>query len=313
MDVQQLDAAVRISGATLLLLLAFLLFRDPGSRRLAVTFAPLALGLSGFLAGNTPDPTLRLTGSVGAVAHLLSGYAAVFLWWFCLAYFDREFRPRGAVLGAGLLWFAIASADRGLFGPQFADKGLSWALVALGFAMVLHLAWRLLRDREGDLVENRRRARVLVVVLLAAQLFVELAKEVVFGLDSRPRAFTIVQNAAIFAYALWLLMLFVQTRPGALTSAQDGASDLDAVVSMTGADEALLARLRILVEVERVYLDPHLTFDAFARRMGAPERAVRRLINHRLGHDHFPEPFSTPTGWWRRGDGSPIRSKPAKS
>lgn len=52
-------------------------------------------------------------------------------------------------------------------------------------------------------------------------------------------------------------------------------------------EATLIERLRTLVEVERAHLDPESTFDVFVRRMGAPERAVRRLINHRLGYDHF--------------------------
>lgn len=278
MDPQQLDGAVRVSGATLLLLLAAALMRDGRSRRLAVYFLPLALCLAGFLAGNTPDPGLRLHGLLGAAAHLLSGYAAVFLWWFCLASFDPEFRPRGAGLGFGLAWLLIASADRGVFGPAPAERGLSWLLVAMGFAMVGHLAWRLVRDRDGDLLEGRRRARVLVVVALAGLLFVELAKEVVFGLDWRPRGFTIAENAAILAFSLWMLARVA--RPAAAAPARPPAADPAAL-------DPLAERLRILVEVERAHLDPGLTFEAFARRMGAPEREVRRLINHRLGHSHF--------------------------
>jgi hypothetical protein len=134
-----------------------MLIRDERGRRLAASFAPLAACLSGFLIGNTPDPSLRLHGVIADAAHLASGYAVVFLWWFCLASFDQTFRPRGAVLGAGLAWLVIASADRGVLGRQIADKGLSWLLVAIGFGMIAHLVWRLIRDREGDLLEGATR------------------------------------------------------------------------------------------------------------------------------------------------------------
>jgi hypothetical protein len=147
MDAQQLDAIVRTSGITLLLLLAMILVRDSKGARLAPFFLPLAVCLCGFLAGNTPDLSLRLTGIAGELAHLVSGYAAVFLWWFCLASFDSRFKPRGPVLALGVAWLLIASADRGLFGRAVADRGLSWVLVALGFAMMLHLGWRMVRDR----------------------------------------------------------------------------------------------------------------------------------------------------------------------
>src|SRR5437588_11363261 len=102
MDAQQLDAILRVAGVTSLLLLAATLMRDRRSYDPAIFFTPLAVCLCSFLIGNTPDPALRLTGLAGGVAHLLSGYAAVFLWWFCLASFDRKFRPRGPVLIVGL-------------------------------------------------------------------------------------------------------------------------------------------------------------------------------------------------------------------
>jgi hypothetical protein len=55
-------------------------------------FLLFALGICGFLAGNTPDQSLRLPGIAAEVARFLSGNAAVFLWWFSLAVFDDEFR-----------------------------------------------------------------------------------------------------------------------------------------------------------------------------------------------------------------------------
>jgi AraC-like DNA-binding protein len=270
-----------------------MLIHDERGRRLAASFAPLAACLSGFLIGNTPDPSLRLLGVIADAAHLASGYAVVFLWWFCLASFDQTFRPRGAVLAAGLAWLVIASADRGLLGRQFADNGLSWLLVAIGFGMIAHLGWRLIRDRDGDLLEGRREARVLVVVLLASQLFVELCKEVVFGIDWRPRAYTIAQNSAILVFALWLLALLLRVdttplaaRGGAIVQPLEAAPTQLAEEDMDG-EAGLIARLRTLVDVERAHLDPDMTFDVFVQRLGAPERAVRRLINHRLGYDHF--------------------------
>ena len=287
MDPQQLDGIVRVSGVTLLLLLAVVLIRDDKSRRIAVWFAPLALCLSGFLIGNTPDAALRLHGPAGAAAHLLSGYAAVFLWWFCLAGFDPNFRPRGAALVVGLVWFLLASADRGLLGDAVADKGLSWVLVAIGFAMVAHLAWRLIRDRAGDLLEGRRRARVIVVVLLGGLLLVELSKEVIFGLDWRPRAFTIIENAEILAFSLWLFALVLRVNTAPLATARHGGVQPVVADTTHDSDARLAARLHRLIEVERAYLDPTLSFDTFVQRMGASEREVRALINHRLGHNHF--------------------------
>ena len=135
MTPEEIDVIVRVAGATLLMTAAALLSaRDErGSGRY---FLPLAICLCGFLAGNTPDPGLRMSDPAGQMARFLSGFAAVFLWWFCLSVFDRTFRPRGLVLATGVAWLAIAAVDRGLFGEAFAEVGLSPLLIAIGFLLL---------------------------------------------------------------------------------------------------------------------------------------------------------------------------------
>lgn len=281
MSPTELDVVVRVAGATLLLWAAFA--PRGGSGHARQFFIPLALCLCGFLAGNTPEPALRLSPPLGAFAALIAGYAAVFLWWWCLAVFDRTFRPRGAVLAVGAAWIAVASADRGLFGPALAGKGLSWLLIALGLAMVGHLAWRLLGDRSDDLIDRRRKARVAVVAALAAQLLADMVVDLALGLEWGPQGFTILQNAALLAFTGWLLSLDLN-RDAPPATKPDRTSSAPPLV---GPEAALAERLRALMENDQVYLNPALNFDDFVRAMGAPERTVRRLINQQLGHDHF--------------------------
>lgn len=283
MAVEEIDVIVRVAGATLLLWAAF----GPGGARAGARrfFIPLALCLAGFLAGNTPDPDLRLSGPVGRLAVILAGYAAVVLWWWCLAVFDRSFRPRGPVLGIGIAWVLIASVDRGLIGGAWESRGLSWGLVGLGLFMVAHLIWRLTSDRAGDMIDRRRSARVAVVAVLAGQLLADLAVDLALGFDWGPQAFTIVQNAAFLAFTGWLLTLDLANetlRPGHALRKLSGPADAG-----MASDPLLTARLQTLLEVERLYLVPDLTFEQFVRAMNAPERAVRNLINRQLGYDHF--------------------------
>lgn len=279
MEAGQFDVIVRVAGATLLLLAAAGWSGPMKGAR--VWFIPFAICLCGFLAGNSPEPELRLRGPLATAAMFLAGYAAMFLWWFCLAVFDSRFRPRGAVLAVGVAWIVIASADRGLFSAQLEEAGLSRVLVPLGLLMVGHLAWRVLRDREGDFVDRRRRMRRAVVVALAGQLLADLAVDVVLGFDWAPQAFSIAQNTVFLAFTGWLLSL-TQREP----SPARIASDVAVAPPPTASDPAL-ERLRRLMEEERLHLDPELTFGRFVEAMGMPERTVRRLINHDLGHEHF--------------------------
>jgi AraC-like DNA-binding protein len=292
MTAVEIDIIVRVAGATLLLTAAAVLSAD-GRRGGRLFFLPLALCLCGFLAGNTPDPALRLSDPVGQAALYLSGFAAVFLWWFCLWVFDRTFRPRGLVLATGGAWLVIAAVDRGLFGERLAGVGLSWLLIGIGFGMVGHLAWRLMRDRPGDLIDSRREARVIVVVLMAGQLFADLVIDVVMGLDWQPHAFSILQNTVLLAFTGLLLHPrlrpsppVAQPQPASLTPASRATGSLE---PMEASPETLrlAGRLRVLIEVDRVHLDPDLTFDRFVALMGASDRTVRRLINQQLSHDHF--------------------------
>lgn len=283
---QELDIIIRVAGATLLLWAAFA--RRGASSGTRTFFIPLALCLTGFLAGNTPDAEIQLSGVSGRIGVILAGYAAAFLWWWCLAVFDHAFRPRGLVLATGVAWIAIASADRGLFGQALEDRGLSWVLVTLGLTMVAHLAWRLIRDRADDLIDRRRRARGAVIAVLAGQLLLDLGLDLAFGLDWGPQSFTILQNAALLAFTAWLLTL--DPAPGTPVQAPAIPRLIPRPAfppAEFGADPILAARLRKLMEVDHLYLDPDLGFDDFVRAMAAPERAVRRLINQQLGHDHF--------------------------
>jgi AraC-like DNA-binding protein len=286
MDLAHLDSAIRIGGITMLLLLAWLLFSQrhkvgvPG-----LLFPLLAVCLSGFLIGNTPDPSLRLSNAPGAIAHFASGYAVVFIWWFCLACFEKGFRPRGAVLAAGLAWLVMVSAARVIGRPV---PALSYLLVVFGFGIVVHLMWALYSDREGDLIRRRYDARGIVAGLLGSMLFIDLSADVIFGFAWRPWPFAMSQNAAALAFSLWLARRVFDVRSGVL-SFDDGiaAAAFNKPAEEEAADGTLEKRLRALIEVERVHLDPELTFAAFVQRMGAPERAVRELVNRTLGFDHF--------------------------
>ncbi|GAA0748843.1 MULTISPECIES: hypothetical protein [Sphingomonas] len=77
------------------------------------------------------------------------------------------------MLGIGLAWVAIDAVDRGLLGDALAGTGLSFLLVPMGFAIVGHLVWRLIAERQGDLIQQRHDAGILVAVLLGGMLFID--------------------------------------------------------------------------------------------------------------------------------------------
>lgn len=289
---ETIDVLVRVGAATLFGVTALLLLRRAPREAGAWVFALFAAGVCGFLARNTPDPQLQLTGTAAAVASFLSGNAAVFLWWFVLSLFEDDFRLDPPRIAISVAWFVLAALDRGLLGAGFQDIGLTWGLVALGLIMVASLMARLLTELEGDLVENRRAARVWVAGALAALLLVDLGFDIRFGFDWKPWGFTLAQNLVILAVIGALAWRVLDARPGALRfqSAEEPAPAVEAVTvaaPTTPAERRLLERLTRLMEVDQAWRDPDLTFAGFVRMMGAPEAEVRRLVNRRLGHRHF--------------------------
>lgn len=291
MIIGQIDVAIRAGAAVTILLLAWLLLRQRRQIGLpALLFAPLALCVCSFVIGNTPLSDLSPDGLVGAATNFLSGFTVIFLWWFCLSCFDSRFRLRGGVLGVGLAWGLIAALDRGMFGDALARIEWSRLLVPLGFAIVGHLVWRLLAERQGDLIQQRHDARIMVAVVLGGMLFVDLSADVLFGFAWRPLVFAMTQNAMVLGFGLWLAGTLVSVRPDVLTfGVTETRMSPAGTATQSGRerDDVLHRRLTALMETERAFIDPDLTFAGFVARMGAPERTVRTLVNHELGHDHF--------------------------
>lgn len=94
----------------------------------------------------------------------------------------------------------------------------------------------------------------------------------------------------VLAFGLWLARRLLTVRTDALTFGIAARVPSPAVSTPPAGrrhDDALHRRLSALMETERLFLDPELSFAAFVERMGASERAVRTLVNHELGYDHF--------------------------
>jgi len=129
-----------------------------------------------------------------------------------------------------------------------------------------------------------------VAILLGGMLFIDLAADALFGFAWRPMAFAIAQNAMILGFGLWLAGKVLAVRPDVLTFDAGPVAVPSAgrtTDNSRGRNDELHRRLATLLDVQRIFLDPELTLTGFVERMGAPERAVRKLINDDLGHDHF--------------------------
>jgi AraC-like DNA-binding protein len=162
-----------------------------------------------------------------------------------------------------------------------AVKYAALALVGLGI-------WQTLAGRRGDLVEGRRRLRL--VLAIAAACYIVAIEFIAFATlgQGGGSATTIALDVAIGIYAA--VAIFAR-----LTHVSIVATAAEPVVvaprrQATSADPEetrLLEALRQAMEIDRAYREEGCSIAALASRLGIPEYRLRRLINQRLGHRNF--------------------------
>lgn len=155
------------------------------------------------------------------------------------------------------------------------------------FAFILSALWIAWRGRDDDLVEWRRRHRLMVVVatgLLALLVnFVEIA---VFRFDA-PQEWRAVPEFLVAIVVLFVSASMFQHKH----ADQFGPPKRqpDKADRANGDDDPLAARLRAHMESELPHRDEGLTIAGLATQLGAQEYQLRRLINGQLGHRNFAQ------------------------
>lgn len=290
----QLDVGIRGATATLLVLLALrMAVSGPRDWRApSMLFLPVALCVAAFVLRNTPFVDLRPSNLLADVATATRGLTALSIWWFCLACFERPFRPTRPMLSITAAWLVVYPLAQSP--TLWSSNPAAWiaTMSLLVLAMYGHLATRLLAMRDGDLIEARRDARIWVVALLCGQGVLDLATDLLFGFAWRPLAFSMSQNAIFLGFALWLNWSLLVPNTSSLTFGVGIARPALRPVEPRDpinrvARVSMRARLRQLVERDHIYLDPDLTFQQFAAAFGASEKVVRRVVNRDMGFDHF--------------------------
>jgi AraC-like DNA-binding protein len=279
-DINQLLGA---GTATLLLLLAGLLFRDYKATtvgRLAIAFA---LGSAAHALTAAAGFAVPVTPWHAALIAVSSANVVVF-WLFARALFDDNFAirrwhvlPWAGVVGLSLT-NCLALAGLRIFTVAISLISLVFVALAVGQSIA---SW------SADLVEERRRLRVFVVVLTAAyagcnavgQLFVPAGSS-----TSVTTANAVILSALVIAIAYSLLRVSGEAIFPAV-AARPAAGVVSEASSV--ADRRLLDALMRLMADERIYRHEGITIGTLANRLAAPEYKLRRLINRELGYRNF--------------------------
>jgi AraC-like DNA-binding protein len=286
-----LEVSLRGAAIALLLLLAALLVRDARKLQAARYGALYALGVAATMVVWAPPLAMNPALWLIPLRIAAFGNSAMFLL-VATALFDDEFAPTWYYPGA---WLALVALGFG--GLYCGLPRLFLAMNALGLLFILLGMWRALEGRSTDLVEPRRRFRVIFVVSVALYVSGILISATLLRGGQEYPLYSLIDplgtTLLTFGFAIMLLSIPQEgqllSTVSAETQATAKASDaVPATEATMGREEArLLDALLRLMDEDKVYREEALTIGAVAGKLGIPEYRLRRLINQRLGHRNF--------------------------
>lgn len=219
---------------------------------------------------------------------LIDACAIAFVWWSALALFDEDFELN-LTHWLGLFAYGIC-----VYPYRFIDLGwmnilpLWWGYMTDGvtFLLIGHLIWKVASGFQEDLVNRRRRFRILFVSLIIIALLVAVVGENM--LQARGIGhFSLTVIAAVTLPIVILLIAWVtQLQPERLLF-QSVEKSTPKPPSIDPRDAASHTRLLALMETDRVWAEPGLTIGLLSEKVGLPEHQLRNLINKGMGYRNF--------------------------
>ncbi len=224
-----------------------------------------------------------LPGTVRLALLALATVGAAMLWLTSRALFVDGFRLARLDLAPVVLLAAFglfSYATRGQNGPWTGAAGSAHNVAAA--ALYLHAVWCAWTGYRADLIEARRRFRLLFVCTTSAVGLAIIVAEVALRGQAVPAELELLKVATIAILSVALLAWAFELRIDWLAGRESPPQE-----EMPAGERQLLAALLDTMDRDRVYREPGLTIAALAVRLKASESLLRRLINRRLGHRNF--------------------------
>ena len=285
-----LELIVRTGACTAALILAVSLLRASHSTLPSRLFgASLCLGVAAYLACSGSPSVCSATWLSPAL--LLAGGVPFFFWGWTLSVMDDEF-------AVSPLAYAAATFLIGVGALAARARGTDWQAVTvtlhslLGLAFVVAALANVLRGWRQDLVQARRRLRMLILVLCGGYSMTVLIVELFLGAHP-PSEELLLVNAVLLAALLFgmacgvldvspsVRLAFGWTAPVASPPVQP------AEVLARDREQELIARLQEIMTHNAAYRDANVAIAPLAARLGVPEKKLREVINRRLGFKNF--------------------------
>lgn len=284
-----LDIFLRCAAVGQLVLAAALMWRPPLTReRWALVPVIVCAAAYLLLTAPIPDAAYGYWRNLFLTLTDATGYA---VWFAALVFLEDGFSPRRwpaaakAALVAFALWYLYffgVLAGQGLF------HDINHAIVILVLAHVLYVAiW----GRRDDLVDRRRRSRILIAIFISAY-FILLALAEFADSRFKNAEFFSLCNAILFFVAILLLArhLLVSGGEPSLVRPDETPKEQEPAASAGQSAAPEFAEIKAKLDEflkQGGYRQQELTIAALAQQLGVPEHRLRKLINNALGFRNF--------------------------
>jgi AraC-like DNA-binding protein len=283
-----IDVALRAAAAVLLALVAILLLRDYRRTSQGLLGSLFAVGAMAHTLCSAPAFATR-TGPVFLVLVALASGNSLIFWLFARALFDDQARVRAWHV---LLWslIAVAGVACRFFLPASHPLRPLLAMQAVLFALMAGA--QSLSSWSSDLIEPRRRLRLLIVVAAAGYTVVTSLAGLAQMSPATRGLGSVVEAAVLGSLALVVAASLLRVSGEDLLVSPARAEDghevprVDAPV-LDESERTQVTALERLMQADKVYRREGLSVGKLAAIHKIPEYKLRRLINRGLGFRNF--------------------------
>lgn len=280
-----LQAALCFSANGLAALLAVLLLRDARDVLAARLGAAVFLCSIGYSLTLLPVP-LRLPSGLYEVAVLVNvptlGLNLLFGRALLLDDFQMDWKAWCLFAGTSVLML-LGALD--LLGVELLWSGqVSLLLAFAGLAVMAHVLWIAVSGFRGDLVDNRRRLRIgLVIFVIATYSVVSVIELRGMSIVAEGIAFDTSTLIISTIFLFWL----IRTEPARVFAVP---SRTEVTAEPASAPKTNAAKLKLLsvMEEDEAWREDDLSIGRLADLVGVPEHRLRVLINGEMGYRNFP-------------------------
>jgi AraC-like DNA-binding protein len=291
-----------IGNTALLLLLAILLVKDHYDKPSAILGAVLSLCAAGMgMFAITLEWGWR---ALEIPLNFLVAASPLAFWLLSKTLFEEKFRWKwiylvmyAACMAAGAVGHYVTFGDfRGMvhwfMRSDVAHNAMGLIpLVLINSVLVVLAVHVALRDWRVDLVESRRRARLVSVVLAGIVILGITAVEFLGLGKQRSYLAGALISGFFFVLILGICVRYLgfrrdqATQPASHVFPSETREEVDAEEGAHGA--VVIGELKRLMEEEKIYCEEGFNIRRLADRLDIQEYRLRRLINGHLGYRNF--------------------------